>query len=126
MNKITPEIKKLIEENALSVATTSEDGNPHCIVFGYPKVISDNQIVLSAIYTVETLKNIERNNNVVLTVWSRNWEDEDICDGYELKGKAEYLTSGKWKEFVDNLLENKNENAKGAILITIEKIKKLV
>ena len=126
MNKITVEIKKLIEENALSVATTNEDGSPHCIVFGYPKVVSDNQIVLSAIYTVETLKNIQRNNNVALAVWSRNWEDEKVCDGYQLKGKAEYLTSGKWKKFVDDLLENKNENLKGAILITIEKIKKLV
>ena len=125
MNKITPEIKKLIEENALAVATTDENGNPHCIALGYSRVVSDNQIVSSAIYVVETLKNIERNNNITLAVWSRNWEDEGDCEGYELKGKAEYLTSGKWKEFVDNLSENKNENPKGAILITIEKIKKL-
>ena len=125
MNKITPEIKKLIEGNALAVATTDENGNPHCIALGFSRVVSDNQIVSSAIYVVETLKNIERNNNITLAVWSRNWEDEGDCEGYELKGKAEYLTSGKWKEFVDNLSENKNENPKGAILITIEKIKKL-
>jgi len=78
---------------------------------------------LSAVYIVKTLKNIERNNNVALAAWSRNWEE--VCEGYELKGRAEYFTSGKWKEFVDNLPENKDENPKGAILITVEKIKKL-
>jgi predicted pyridoxine 5'-phosphate oxidase superfamily flavin-nucleotide-binding protein len=123
MNEITPEIKKLIEKNALALATIDENSNPHCIAVGYPKVVSKNQIILSAVYIVKTLKNIERNNNVALAAWSRDWEE--VCDGYELKGRAEYFTSGKWKEFVDNLSENKDENPKGAILITVEKIKKL-
>ncbi|GAF91944.1 unnamed protein product [marine sediment metagenome] len=123
MEKITSEIKKLIEGNALAIATTDDKGNPHCIAVGHPKVVSESQIVLSAIYVGETLKNIERDNNVALAVWSRNWEE--VCEGYELIGKAEYFTSGKWKEFVDNLPENKDENPKGAILVTVEKIKKL-
>lgn len=125
MENITSEIKKLVEGNALAMATTDEAGNPHCIAVGYPKVVSGNQIVISAIYIVETLKNIERNNNVALAVWSRKWEEEGACEGYELRGKAEYFASGKWKEFVDNLPENKDENPKGAILITVENIKKL-
>ncbi|TSA56817.1 pyridoxamine 5'-phosphate oxidase family protein [bacterium] len=123
MEKITPEIKKLIEGNALAIATTDDKGNPHCVTVGYPKVVSGSQIVLSAIYIGETLKNIERNNNVALAVWSRNWEE--VCEGYELRGKAEYFTSGKWKKFVDNLPENKDEKTKGAVLVTVEKIKRL-
>jgi len=123
MNKITSEIKKLIEENALAIATTDDKNNPHCVVVGYPKVVSKNHIILSAIYIIETLKNIERNNNVSLAVWSRDWEKD--CEGYELRGKAKYFTSGKWKKFVDNLPENKNEKPKGVILVTVEKIKKL-
>ena len=123
MVDINSGIKKLIEKNALALATIDENGNPHCISVGYPKVVSKNQIVLSVIYIVETIKNIERNNNVALVVWNKNWEE--VCEGYELKGKAEYFTSGKWKEFVDNLPENKNESAKGTILITVDKIKKL-
>jgi len=113
----------LIEGNALTLATIDENGNPHCVAVGYPKVVSKNQIVLSVIYIVETIKNIERNNNVALVVWNKNWEE--VCEGYELKGKAKYFTSGKWKEFVDNLPENKNESAKGTLLITLYKIKKL-
>lgn len=123
MVDINSEIKKLIEENALALATIDENGNPHCVAVGYPKVVSKNQIVLSVIYIVETIKNIERNNNVALAVWNKNWKE--VCEGYELKGKAKYFTSGKWKEFVDNLPENKNESAKGTILITVDKIKKL-
>lgn len=123
MVDINSEIKKLIEGNALALATIDENGNPHCIVAGYPKVVSKNRIVLSVIYIIETIKNIERNNNVALVVWNKNWEE--VCEGYELKGKAEYFTSGKWKEFVDNLPENKNESVKGTILITVDKIKKL-
>ncbi len=123
MVDINSEIKKLIEKNVLALATTDENGNPHCITVGYPKVVSKNQIVLSVIYIIETIKNIKRNNNVALAVWNKNWEE--VCEGYELKGKAEYFTSGKWKEFVDNLPENKNESVKGTILITVDKIKKL-
>lgn len=123
MNKITLEIKKLIEGNVSALATIDQNGNPHCIAVGYPKVVSKNQIVLSVIYIIETIKNIERNNNVALVVWSKNWEE--TCEGYELKGKARYFTSGKWKEFVDNLPENKNEGVKGTLLITVDKIKKL-
>jgi len=123
MNEISSEIKKLIEKNALALTTIDKNNNPHCIAVGYPKVVSKNQIVLSVIHIVETIKNIERNNNVALAIWSRNWEED--CEGYELKGKAEHFTSGKWKEFVDNLPENKNEGVKGTILITVDKIKKL-
>jgi len=123
MNKITSKIKQLIERNALAFATTDKKGNPHCVAVGYPKVVSENQVVISAIYIGETLKNIERNNNVALAIWSRNWEED--CEGYELKGEAKYFTSGKWKELIDNLPENKNENPKGVILVKIEKIKKL-
>jgi len=123
MSKITPEIKKLIESNALALATVDENNKPHCVVVGYPKVVAESQIVLSAIYIEKTLKNIKLNNNVALAVWSRNWEND--CQGHELKGQAEYFTSGKWKDFIDSLPENKDENPKGAILVTVETIKKL-
>ena len=123
MNKITSKIKLLIETNALALATTNIDGKPHCIVVGYPKVVSGNKIILSAIYIVETIKNIQKNNNVSLVVWNKEWKDG--CEGYELIGEAEFHISGKWAEFVKNLEENKKEHPKGAILINVKNIKKL-
>lgn len=123
MVKISKELKKLIEGNALAFATVDKAGNPHCIAVGYPKVVNKDKIIITDVAMNETIKNIKRNNNVSLTVWNRNWEEN--CVGYELRGTAEYFTSRKWKEFVDKMPENKEYKPKGAILITVNKIKKL-
>jgi len=71
--KITAEMKKLIEENALAFATVDELGKPHCVAVGFVKVVSKNQLLITANYLRETVKNIQQNNNVALTVWSRRW-----------------------------------------------------
>jgi predicted pyridoxine 5'-phosphate oxidase superfamily flavin-nucleotide-binding protein len=116
-------IKKMIEENALGLATTDKAGNPHNIAVGYVQVISKNQLVISNNYLIETIENIKRNSNVSLVVWAEKWKE--ACIGYELKGKAEYFTSGKYLELIKKLPINKDEPCKGAILITINKIKPL-
>jgi hypothetical protein len=120
---INEELKKLIEENALAFATADENGNPHCIAVGFVKVVSENQILVMDNYMVKTRKNIQRNPNVALVVWNKNWKEN--CVGYELKGTAEYFTNGKWHELIKQIPENKGEPCKGAILVTINKIKKL-
>lgn len=121
MVEINEELKKLIEGNALAFASIDDSGNPHCIAVADVKVASRNQILIGDNYIVETLKNIKRNKNVALAVWNRSWEEE--CVGYELKGAADYFTGGKWHEMVKEL--HKGFPAKGAILITVNKIKKL-
>jgi len=78
MVKITKEMKNLIESNALAFATVDENRNPHCIAVGYPKVVSKNKIIITDVAINETIKNIQLNNNVALTVWSRNWEKECV------------------------------------------------
>ena len=120
---INKELKKLIEENALAFATVDENGNPHCIAVAFVKVVSKNQILVTDNYMVETRKNIQQNPNVALTVWSKDWKED--CVGYELRGTAEYFTEGKWYEMINQIPENKEESFKGAILITINKIKRL-
>jgi len=115
--------KKLIENNAVGVATVGENGNPHNIAVGYVKVVENDKIIITDVGMKETIENLKRNNNVALVVWNRNWERK--CIGCEMKGAAKYFTSGKWKEFVDNLPENQNCTPKGAILVTVRKIKKL-
>ena len=113
----------MIEENALGLATIDKNGNPHNIAVGYVKVVSDNQLVISNNYLKETLDNIKVNPNVSLVVWHKNWKE--TCVGYELKGKAEYFTTGKWIDFIKKIPINEGEPCKGAILVTIDKIKVL-
>ena len=115
--------KKLIENNAIAVATVNKNGKPHNIAVGYVKVVENDKIIITDVGMKETIENLKRNNNVALVVWNRNWERK--CIGYEMKGAVKYFTSGKWKEFVDNLPQNKAYNPKGAILVTVYKIKKL-
>ncbi len=116
-------MKKMIEANALGLATADETGNPHNIAVAYVKVISKNQLIISDNHLVETIANIKKNPNVSLVVWAKNWEKN--CIGYELKGKAEYFTSGKWIEFIKKIPINEGEPCKGAIMITINKVKVL-
>ncbi|MCK5040114.1 MAG: pyridoxamine 5'-phosphate oxidase family protein [Candidatus Aenigmarchaeota archaeon] len=123
MEELNKELKKLIEQNALALATTDKEGNPHCIAVGFVKVVSKNQILATNNYMAETTKNIQKNPNVALAVWNKNWKEN--CVGYELKGTVEYFTSGKWYQIIKQIPENKEEPCKAAILITIRKIKKV-
>jgi pyridoxine/pyridoxamine 5'-phosphate oxidase len=122
--EINEGIKNMIEENAMSLATISKNGNPHNIAVAYVKVVSKDEVVISNNYIVETIENIKSNENVSLVVWHKNWKNTSI--GYELQGRARDFTEGKWLEFVKKLPINKDEPTKGAILIKINKIKSLV
>ncbi|MFH7882652.1 MAG: pyridoxamine 5'-phosphate oxidase family protein [Candidatus Aenigmatarchaeota archaeon] len=62
MVKISKQIKKLIEENALAFATVDKNGNPHCIAVGYAKVVEGNKIVITDVGMKETVRNILRKN----------------------------------------------------------------
>ncbi len=95
---------------------------PHCIAVSFCKVI-DNKIIITDNFMVETPRNIMNNSNVAIAIYSRNWEEN--CWGFELVGTAEYLREGKWIKFVKSLEENKGLPAKGAIVITVSKIRKL-
>lgn len=120
---ITPGIKKLIESNALSFATVDGQGKPHSIGVAYVKVIGD-KIVISNTHINESLKNIEKNNNVALTVWNKEWET--ACVGFEIKGTAKNYKSGEWLDFVKNMPDNEGYNVKSAIVVLVKKIKKLL
>jgi hypothetical protein len=121
MVEITPEAKKIIEENAIALATINEPGNPHCIALGNAKAISKNQILIGNCFMVQTVKNIKRNPEVSICAWNRNWEDN--CLGYELLGKAEYFTEGPYLEKVKEI--HVGFDVKGAVVVTVSKIIKL-
>jgi uncharacterized protein len=121
MVEISSEVKKIVEENAIAFGTVNEQGNPHCIALGSVKVISKNQLLIGNCFMVKTLKNIKRNPEVSICAWNRNWEDN--CIGYELLGKAEYFSEGKYLEMVKKI--HKGFNVKGAVVVTVSKIIKL-
>ena len=123
MLKITPGIKKLLEENAIGFSTVDKNGKPHSIAVAYVKVFRDDVIITNT-HIKESIKNIKYNKNVALVVWNKEWEK--ACIGFELKGTAKNFTSGKWFEFVKNMPENKGYGVKSAIVVSVKKIKRLI
>ena len=84
MVEIDKALKRLIEENALALATVDKKGNPHCIAVGFVKIVSKNQILITDNYMVETRNNVQKNPNVALTVWNKDWKEKAIEDGKEV------------------------------------------
>lgn len=123
MLTINEEQKHLIENNVIAIATIDKDSNPHCIAVAAVKVISTNQVLITNNFMNKTPENIKTNNKLSFAVWNKEWEDD--CFGYEFIGTADYFSSGKWHDAVKSLEENKGLPAKGAIVVTIEKVKKL-
>ncbi len=119
MIKINSETKKLIEENPLALGTIDNTYKPNVIAVACVKVVSQNQILITDNYMKQTKENLDKNNNVCLAVWDKEWS------GVKLIGSIEYFTSGKWKEFVEKMPDNNGLPAKGAILVTISELIKL-
>ncbi|TRZ54715.1 hypothetical protein D4Q76_01860 [archaeon] len=119
MAAITPEAKKTIEQNPVAFATVDDAGKPNVIYVAAVKAISPNKIIITDNYMKQTKENIEKNNSVCIAVCDNDG------NGYKLIGSAEYFTSGKWKEFVEKMPENRGLSAKGAILVAVSKLIKL-
>ena len=109
-------IKKIIEENALALATSNKEGKPHVIAIGDVKIISDSQLLVGDNYMKKTIENIKNNPNVCLVVWDKE-------EGYSLEGIASYYNSGNYLEQIKKI--HKGYPAKGAIVIKLNSIKKL-
>ena len=114
-------MKKMIEENALGFATMDKEGNPHNIAIGYVEVVDKDKLLIINDEIKESIENIKINPNIAIVVWNKEWKEN--CIGYELKGRAEYYTEGKWYERIKKT--HPEFPSKGAILATINKIKSL-
>lgn len=112
---IDEEVKKLIESEAVAVATVMPDGNPNIVGVACVKVV-EGKVLITDNYMNQTIKDIKNNQRVALAVWNKKWE------GYKLIGKAEYFNQGKWLEMVKKMPENKDMPAKGAILVNVDRV----
>jgi hypothetical protein len=110
-------LKKIIESRPVAFATSDEQGNPNLIAVACCKVVGKSQILVTDNFMKKTVKNLRTNSSVALMFW-----DKKERFGYQLKGSAKYLISGKWAKEVKKMKENKGLPAKAAVLVTIKKI----
>lgn len=109
-------IKDFIESHFAGFTTVMEGDCPNVIGVSSVKVVSETQVIITDNYMNQSLKDINKNNNACLIFWDNEMK------GYKLVGTVKYYTKGKWKEFVENMKENRGYPAKGAILMTVNKI----
>ncbi|MFH1840662.1 MAG: pyridoxamine 5'-phosphate oxidase family protein [Candidatus Shapirobacteria bacterium] len=114
---ITFKQKQLLAQENFALATCDKNGQPNAIAVGCAETVGGDLILITDNFMNKTKKNILENNKVALAVWSKNGDE-----GYQFKGKADYLTSGEYKERVDNDPDNQGLAHKAAMLVHVEEI----
>jgi len=117
MIKITENIRSLIENSNVTLATCNQNNVPNCCVIACAKVINDKQILFTDNYFNKTRSNLEDNKNVSLAICSA-----DGNQAYQLKGTAQIFTEGEYKEMVDNMECNQGLAHKAAVLVSVTEI----
>ncbi len=119
MTHITPKWKKIIQENPVAFATLDLKGNPNVIPVSSVKVIDRTTLLITDNYMHTTKQNLHEHPRVSLAVWDKDWH------GCKLIGTAKYYSTGKWKQKVEGLPDNKGFPAKGAIVVRVKALVKL-
>lgn len=143
--KMSEEIKQMLDENIVYLATSTTEGKPNVVPIGLVHAISDEEVLIVDVRLKKTRRNLEENPEVAISFTDfKRWES------YQLKGKAKIFKSGEIYEKAFDVIKKKaekreepvgkiddpemskrakkigemlkNPNPKAAVLITIEEI----
>lgn len=111
-------VQKLLKEWDLA---TCANGEPNVVPVAFKDVLPDGRLAVGDVFLETTLKNLAADNGkIAISVY-----DAKSLEGYQIKGKAEYVTEGAVVETFKKIVEqvfNGGATAKGALLITPEKV----
>ena len=114
MARLTNEIKAMFGSQLAVIATASKDGSPNVGPKGSMHVADDETLVYSEGTGEKTLRNLKENPRVAVMV-----VDREKGDGYQIKGKAELLTSGDLFERVAKRAEER-KRPRPALVVKIK------
>lgn len=111
---------KVLKSSMWDLATCG-DGEPNVVPVAFKDVTPDGKLVVGDVFLETTLRNLEKNGGrLAISVYNA-----DDLEGYQIKGKAEYVTEGElvnnFKTMVEGMF-NGAVTAKGALIITPEKV----
>ena len=113
-------VQKLLKESMWDLATCAND-EPNVVPAAFKDVLPDGRLAVGDVFLETTLKNLAADNGkIAISVY-----DAKSLEGYQIKGKAEYVTEGAVVETFKKIVEqvfNGGATAKGALLITPEKV----
>ncbi len=108
-------------KNGVWELATCANGEPNVVPVAFKDVTEDGKLVVGDVFLETTIRNIQANNGkIAISVY-----DANNLEGYQVKGVAEYVTSGAvvdtFKAMVEKMF-NGAATAKGALIITPEKV----
>lgn len=113
-------VVKLLKASMWDLATCS-NGEPNVVPVAFKDVTEDGKLVVGDVFLETTLKNIQANDGkIAISAY-----DAQNLEGYQIKGRAEYVTEGKIVDMFKAMVEkmfNGAATAKGALIITPEKV----
>ena len=113
-------VVKLLKASMWDLATCS-NGEPNVVPVAFKDVTEDGKLVVGDVFLEATLKNIKANDGkIAISAY-----DAQNLEGYQIKGRAEYVTEGKIVDMFKAMVEkmfNGAATAKGALIITPEKV----
>lgn len=111
-------VLKVLNENMWDLATMSSE--PNVVPVAFKSVSEDGKLLVGDVFLATTLKNIAENGKIAVSCFN-----PQTLEGYQIKGKAEYITEGpivdEFKKSVEAMFKGAR-TAKGALIITPEKV----
>lgn len=113
-------VVKLLKNGMWDLATCA-NGEPNVVPVAFKDITPDGKLVVGDVFLETTLKNLAANDGkIAISVY-----DPQSLEGYQVKGRAEYVTEGEvvstFKAMVDKMFDGA-ATAKGALVITPEKV----
>lgn len=102
--KITEEVKEVINNSIVHLATSSKDGKPNVVPVGLCRTISDHELLIVDVFFKKTRKNMEENPRVAIAV-----EALEELKAYQLKGEAKIFTHGELYEKAVEIMGEQDE-----------------
>ena len=109
----------LAQMKIVPVATASAAGVPNVVPVRFVRAIDDGTIVIADNYMSKSARNLEGNPQLALSVW-----DADKKRAFQIKGRAEIVTSGRlFEETAAWVLAAKPElKTKAAVVVTVTNV----
>lgn len=108
--KMNEEIKQMLDENIVYLATSTKEGKPNVVPIGLVSAISDNEVLIGDVWFKKTRKNLEENAQVAIS-----FTDVKRWDSYQLKGKAKIYKSGAIYEKSFDIMKKQAEKREGSV-----------
>ena len=116
MVKIPIRVRKTIAQGRpFSLATSTKKGKPNVIYVGYLKLINAETVLIADNFFKKTKNNLLQNNQLAFAVL------DEKAGSYQIKGRAEYLTKGKYYDEVQKWCEDKYPR-KAAVVLHVKEI----